>query len=452
MKRDLILVVPLLFCAPWAHGAVITVCSSGCNFTHVAPAVQAASPGDIIEVYPGTYAESSTVSVDKTLTIVGTYPRFTVVRNSSGSQPVFSIFLGQGERVEIRELTITDGSRGIYINSSGNYGQVLISDCIIENNSSSHAGGGVEADGELVTIEDSIVRNNTATDGGGLYSNDAPLVILRTVFEGNTASSGGGGLYSSGGATIVASHFLHNSAAQGGGAKLYGTNSIGFSRFESNLAAGGGGGLYGYADINNSVFYDNRSNSNGGGALYGGGVLENVTISQNWSFNADAAGILSQGTLRLVDCTVAFNYAETGLAANVRSEGTTYVRGSIISDSIGNNCGGLFTSEGYNLDDDGTCGLVGEGDLSGVPAHLLGLVDNGGSTLTHALRFDSPALDSGPPSDFPATDQRGVPRPQDGDGDGIAVCDMGAYEHLEGFVFADGFQLGDTSAWSTTVP
>lgn len=65
---------------------------------------------------------------------------------------------------------------------------------------------------------------------------------------------------------------------------------------------------------------------------------------------------------------------------------------------------------------------------------LLPLANNGGATQTHALRSDSPAVDQGTGVtsatffDCPATDQRGFTRPVDGDGDGTADCDIGAFE------------------------
>ena len=85
--------------------------------------------------------------------------------------------------------------------------------------------------------------------------------------------------------------------------------------------------------------------------------------------------------------------------------------------------GNLVTSNGSNIDSDGTCSLVAAGDLPNTNPQLGPLADNGGPTQTLALLAGSPAIDAGsgdcPP---PATDQRGVTRPQG------AACDIGAYE------------------------
>lgn len=55
------------------------------------------------------------------------------------------------------------------------------------------------------------------------------------------------------------------------------------------------------------------------------------------------------------------------------------------------------------------------------------LRNNGGPTTTHALAAGSPAIDAAGTC-FPQTDQRGIPRPQDADGDGFPDCDIGAFE------------------------
>ena len=50
------------------------------------------------------------------------------------------------------------------------------------------------------------------------------------------------------------------------------------------------------------------------------------------------------------------------------------------------------------------------------------LAENGGPTLTHALLAGSPAINAGDDSACPATDQRGVARPQG------PHCDIGSVE------------------------
>jgi hypothetical protein len=99
--------------------------------------------------------------------------------------------------------------------------------------------------------------------------------------------------------------------------------------------------------------------------------------------------------------------------------------------------GADFTSQGHNLVGDRTGST---GFSNGVNGDIVGLADNpidpklgplannGGRTKTHALLAGSRAIDTGDNSLLPQTDQRGLPRAKDGNGDGSKIVDIGAFE------------------------
>jgi hypothetical protein len=77
----------------------------------------------------------------------------------------------------------------------------------------------------------------------------------------------------------------------------------------------------------------------------------------------------------------------------------------------------------YDIDSGGSCGFgTADHSLSDTNPLLEELADNGGPTETMALQPGSPAIDAADSSACPATDQRGVSRPQG------AGCDIGAVE------------------------
>jgi subtilisin-like proprotein convertase family protein len=74
------------------------------------------------------------------------------------------------------------------------------------------------------------------------------------------------------------------------------------------------------------------------------------------------------------------------------------------------------------MDTGTSCGLSSTGDLSSANPQLGPLRDNGGSSPTRAIAFGSAAQDTAGACPPPATDQRGIVRPQ------LGSCDRGAYE------------------------
>jgi hypothetical protein len=174
---------------------------------------------------------------------------------------------------------------------------------------------------------------------------------------------------------------------------------------------------------------------NGGGLTvhYGGTAnLTNVTIAMN-SAN-QGGGILSMGTLTLDNVTISGNSAATGGGIFASMAGVV-IRNSILggntASTSGADCSGTIVSSlGHNLiQSTNGCAIVPDPtDLTGAAPGLNPLGENGGPTATMSLQPTSPALDAGDPATCAAADQRGFPRPLDGNKDGAAVCDIGAHE------------------------
>jgi predicted outer membrane repeat protein len=182
-----------------------------------------------------------------------------------------------------------------------------------------------------------------------------------------------------------------------------------------NTAQGTGGGIRAVdeANLTNSTVSGNTAGGRGGGILAPAAALLNCTVVENIAFGGGGLCHDPGGTFTLRNSIVALNLDGLQTVADVQGD---------------------FLSEGHNLIGDGIGGvgfistdIVGT-STSPIDPKIGALKNNGGPTKTHALLAGSKAIDRGDNSLLPLTDQRGFPRVKDGNGDGIAVVDIGAFE------------------------
>lgn len=169
--------------------------------------------------------------------------------------------------------------------------------------------------------------------------------------------------------------------------------------------------------ITNSTISGNTVGNGGGGVANADGltVIEFSTITNNTAANDQGSGVLSRS-----NSSTRTEVLSSIISANTNTdmdffEGTT----------------NPFLSGGFNLIGDGnaTGAFNQTGDQINVADPGLDpLGSYGGPTQTHRLQSDSPALDAALRCPPPATDQRGVTRPQDGNADSTPGCDIGSFE------------------------
>jgi CSLREA domain-containing protein len=327
------------------------------------------------------------------------------------------------------------------------------------------AGGGLRNFGRLnlsdsVVISNTLMGTSTADTGGGL-SNEPGAVsnIQRVVFQSNVSSGQGGGIWNGGTLTASTSLIVTNTAAFfGGGIHTdFGTTVIHHSLLERNAASGGGGfSLSGDETtvLHGTAVLSNTAEEGGGGLVYFGSdlVVRNSTFVGNASRdNGGGLYVTAQTTTTLMNVTVAENRAGQGFAGGglyVTSGAVVNLRNSLVSFNFRpgvmfieySDCFGTITSQDYNLVRTlASCTIVGPDTpgLLGVAATGLGsLGQHGGPTPTLPLLANSNLVDAGNPAGCTdelgaplLSDQRGfVPRATDGDGNGSAICDIGAFE------------------------
>ena len=444
---------PILYVKPGEDGD----CSSWDDACDLQFALSLAETGDQVWVAAGTY--KPTTDTDRLVTFqlksgVAIYGGFagtetslterdweTNITTLSGdigttddsADNSYHVVTGSGVDVSaiLDGFTITAGNANgasSLINSGGGMynlaGSPTVSHVIFSANTAAYYGGGMFNDTSSPKLTHVTFVSNIANFyGGGMGNHFSNPTLSKVVFDGNSVTTyGGGGMY----------NFKSNPIL---------TNVI----FNANSAINVGGGMFNDGLDNNSncssiltyvVFSANSANRGGGmHNNYCSAYLTNVTFSENSA--ADSGGGMNSQykIVTLTNVTFKDNSASAGgEGGGIRSHFTTLTMTNAIV--WGNTPSGIYhIGSAANITySDIQGGYAGTGNIDTDP--LLGnLADNGGFSQTNALGVGSPAIDTGNPNNCPSTDQRGYYRPIDGDENGSAICDMGAYEHGSALFF-----------------
>jgi len=364
-----------------AETSAWTVCSTDCDFTSIQAAVDAASDGDTIELGAETFYEN--VSVYRRIHVRGQGPRLTVIDGRIDND-------GDG---------LPDSDYGVTLS-----GHSIIEGVRIE-------GGGWAAiqmigGGRLV---DCLVD---ASD------NQYGVLVLGLTLPVLTDDE----------------YWIESSTILGGTTAAIMVDDRACLHLENSTVTGGANGIRRYCDY---CQLDPLACDPCQGLLCddpgdpwdpcpGGECGEDKTPSNE-------SHLCTDGHVSVKNSTVAFN--DIGLVGALPSESCpsrvieleTSIVASNTHDCESNALSGSYVSHGFNIAGDDTCGFSETSDLQNTDPQLLALTDNGGPTPTHALAPDSPAIDAADSNCLPQ-DQRGALRPQDGDADGVAKCDIGAFE------------------------
>ena len=397
------------------------------------------SAGDtLVQLGTGTYLlqQSGRVDIDAPMTIAGGGVASTIIaRDAAGSLDDDMLFvdLQVPGTVNFHGFTVTGSTPGSFgFNSAINYlantgSDFVMTDVTVRDNALGGTAafriqGNTSATAELTRV---IFQNNVGdgsqsfAEGGGMFcraggSSSIPVLTLTDViFSQNTALAVGGG-----------------SGALGGGLGSEGCSltlkKVTFDRNTVSADVANGGGLLvtDYAGSTTAVSLVNVTFS-GNSAKTGGGLFEGL------SFSGGGSGF----SVTMKNVTFAGDTASIAGAHLYQDSTAASVKNVLFGPTSGSNCAGnpapSLTLQGGNMDADGTCGT----EMSnGSPGLAGALADNGGFTPTLALTPGGAAVDAGTNAGAPVIDQRGQARPQDGDGDGTATTDIGAFELVGGAV------------------
>jgi hypothetical protein len=448
--------------------------------------------GDIINLPPGGIftitaatgdyydAASGLPLVTSRITIEGSGS--TIRRDPTNPARFRLLAVGDEAYLELKELVLIGGDSTAGGGAVHVEGGLFVSDCTLNNNQATGVGGAISLGGynssatilrsvlsgnraseggaiggaftspfddryswNHVSIDDSTLTGNIASDGGGgaLFGGSIHVAIRNSIVSGNRTNSAGGGFDLVRGGSVIDSTFSENQAYGGGaifnaaGSRLWISNST----FENNEAVNNGGGIVNFWELStvNSTFSGNAAGQNGGG-IYNSHLADVVNSTLTGNSAQRGGGIFNYPSWT---CSVFCRHFD-GIVTLARS----LVSGNVAGDggrelfNGGETYDGTIEANNYNL-----FGYSGDPGLANVDLQPLDVVpdqplaeildpllaDNNGSTQTHRLLENSPALDVAPNEAcniaLNGMDQRGWRRNVNRVGEvSDNDCDIGAFE------------------------
>ena len=151
-----------------------------------------------------------------------------------------------------------------------NRSNVIVRNCVFENNRSKDKGGAISNINTSITIESCTFIGNSSREGGAIHNDNSSVAYVKdSVFYGNSAATKGGAEYNKNNRTDIPdirlnSLYINNTAGENGGA-IYNENSTPSylnCTIADNQATNTGGGIYNRASsptITNCIVWNNTA-------------------------------------------------------------------------------------------------------------------------------------------------------------------------------------------------
>ena len=232
------------------------------DFDNIQAAVDEATDGDEIIVFPGTYTSTADQVVNmlgKKVWLHGSGGAEVTIIDGEDARRGIACWSDEELDTVIEGFTITNGymhsGGGMYCSSSPK-----LIDCAFTYNTASFQGGGMLTNNSIgVTLENCTFKNNTAGEyGGGMRNLGGNPILIDCVFEENTATNkGGGGMYNnSSDPTLTNCTFTGNTTYilnGGGGMRNEGSSPTITNCTFTNNSSGYGGGMYNYSGSSSTL-------------------------------------------------------------------------------------------------------------------------------------------------------------------------------------------------------